>query len=118
MADFGLFIGYGPPVRGRERQAIKLFDEVAEFCSGLQERGEIESYEPVFVEPHGGDLAGFILLRGERDKLARIRATDEFSRLLVRAGLVADNVGVLNAGLAGRVATQMPIYAQQVEDLG
>ncbi len=27
MADFGLFIGFGAPVRGRERQAIKGFND-------------------------------------------------------------------------------------------
>ena len=27
MADSGLFIGFGGPVRGREQQAIKAFNE-------------------------------------------------------------------------------------------
>jgi len=35
--------------------------------------GEIESFEMVLLEPHGGELGGFILLRGDQDKLARIR---------------------------------------------
>ena len=28
----------------------------------------IESFEPVFLEPHGGDLTGFILVRGDAEK--------------------------------------------------
>ena len=59
MADSGLFIGFGLPVRGRERQAIRVFNEVFEYYSRLQEQGEIESFEPVLLEPHGGDLGGF-----------------------------------------------------------
>ena len=30
----------------------------------------IESFEPVFLEPHGGDLTGFILIQGDAAKLA------------------------------------------------
>ena len=57
MADFGLFIGFGAPVRGRERQAIQGFSEVFEYNSRLQQEGEIESFETVLLEPHGGNLA-------------------------------------------------------------
>lgn len=35
----------------------------------------IESFEAVILEPHGGDLAGFILIRGSQDKLAQLRST-------------------------------------------
>jgi hypothetical protein len=70
MADSGLFIGFGASVRGRERQALKVFGEAFEYFSRLQQAGEIESFEPVALEPHGGDLSGFFLLRGDQDKLA------------------------------------------------
>ena len=58
MADSGLFIGFGAPIRGRERQAIKVFNETFEYYSRLQQEGEIESFEPVILEPHGGELNG------------------------------------------------------------
>jgi hypothetical protein len=58
MADSGLFVGFGLPVRGRERQAIKVFGEAFEYYSRLQQDGEIESFEPVLLEPHGGNSAG------------------------------------------------------------
>ena len=59
MADSGLFIGFGAPVRGRERQAIKVFNEAFEYYSRLQQDGEIDSFEPVLLQPHGGELGGF-----------------------------------------------------------
>jgi hypothetical protein len=37
MADSGLFIGFGTPVRGRERQASKVFNEAFEYYSRLQQ---------------------------------------------------------------------------------
>jgi hypothetical protein len=67
MADWGLFVGFGTTVRGRERQAIKVFNEAIEYYTRLQQQGEIESFETVFLDPHGGDLIGFTLVRGDRD---------------------------------------------------
>lgn len=117
MADFGLFLSFGPAVRGRERQAVKVFNETTEYLSRLQQQGELESFEPVLLGPHGGDISGFILLRGDRDKLARIRHSDEFAQLTVRAGLVSENWRTVGAALGGRIASQMSLYAEHVEQL-
>jgi hypothetical protein len=117
MADFGLFVGYGFPVRGRERQAAKVFNEAMEYYMRLQQQGEIESFEPVFLESHGGDLSGFTLLRGDRDKLASIRTSDEFARLSLRAELIVEGFGVIGAMLGESIGTQMGVFNEQVEDL-
>jgi hypothetical protein len=117
MADSGIFIGFGPPVRGRERQAIKVFNEGFEYYSRLQQEGEIESFEPVLLDPHGGELGGFFLLRGDKDKLARIRGTEEFERLTARAELIVENLGIVGAFLGERLMSQMAVFSQQVEEL-
>jgi hypothetical protein len=117
MAEAGLFIGYGLPVRGRERQALKVFGEALEYNARLQEQGEIESFETVLLEPHGGDLSGFTLLRGDPDKLSSIRTSDEFIRLTTRAGLITEGFGVIGAVLGEQVGTLMGVYNEQVEDL-
>jgi hypothetical protein len=97
MANAALFIGYGEVMPGRARQALQVFNEALEYYGRLQKQGQIESFDPVFLEPHGGDLAGFILLRGERDKLNGARYSEEFTRLTNRATLVCRNVGVVSA---------------------
>jgi hypothetical protein len=117
MADFGLFVGFGYPVRGRERQAVKVFNEAMEYYARLQQQGEIESFESVFLEPHGGDLNGFTLIRGDRDKLASIRASDEFARLNIRADLIVEGFGVIGAQLGEQIETLMGVYNEQVEGL-
>jgi hypothetical protein len=117
MADSGIFVGFGLPVRGREQQAIKLFSEAFEYYSRLQQEGEIESFEPVLLEPHGGELGGFFLLRGDQDKLARIRSSEEFERLTLRAELIVENIGVVSAFLGERLISQMSVFSQQVEEL-
>ena len=117
MADAGLFIGFGLPVRGRERQAVTVFTEALEYYARLQQQGEIESFETVFLESHGGDLNGFTLLRGDRDKLSRVRASDEWLRLTTRADLIVDGFGVTGAILGEQVGTLMGVFNEQVEDL-
>lgn len=117
MADSGLFIGWSNPVRGRERKAIEVFGEAVAYYTGLQQRGEIESFEAVFLEPHGGDLGGFFLLRGDRAKLAQIRASDEFFRLNMRAALVVEGFGAVGASLGDRIASEMGLYTESVAEL-
>jgi hypothetical protein len=117
MADSGLFIGFGAPVRGRERQAMKVFNESFEYYSRLQQEGEIENFEPVLLEPHGGELSGCFLLRGDKDKLARIRGSQEFERLTARAELIVENLGIVAAFLGDRLMSQMSVFGQQVEEL-
>ena len=68
MAEAGLFIGWGAPVRGREAKGLEVFNESIEFWGRLQEAGRIESFEVVLLFPHGGDLYGFALLRGSHDR--------------------------------------------------
>ena len=114
MADAGLFIGWGEVVRGRETEATELFNEVLAYYGRLQEESTIESFEPVFLEPHGGDLNGFILIRGDAEKLAALRVSDEFTQLSLRAGLHVENFGVVGADLAERLQRQFEFYTEQI----
>jgi hypothetical protein len=114
MADAGLFIGWGEVVRGRESEAVEVFNETLAYYTRLQEEGTIESFEPVFLEPHGGDLNGFILIRGDAEKLAALRVSDEFTQLSLRATLIVDGFGVVGADLAERLQRQMEYYIEQV----
>jgi hypothetical protein len=114
MADAGLFIGFGNPMQGRESQAVELFNETIEWYSRLQEEDEIESFEPVFLEPHGGDLGGFILIRGDAEKLAKLRVSEEFGQFSIRAGLCVDSFGVVGADLSERLQRFMAYYTEQI----
>jgi len=114
MADAGLFIGWGEVVRGRESEAAELFKETLGWYASLQDQGVIESFEPVFLEPHGGDLFGFILIRGDADKLAALRVSEEFSQLSTRVGLIVDKLGVVGAEMGERLQRQVEYFTKQV----
>ena len=117
-ADFGLFIGFGLVKSGKEQQALGVFMEAQQLNEKLKQRGDVESYETVLLELHGGDLGGFTLLRGTADKLNRLRYEDEeFQRLVSRASLVVDDFGVVGAAIGDRITKQMGIFEQSVRSL-
>jgi hypothetical protein len=116
MATGALFIGWGAGVPGRERQALQIFNEGLQYYAELQQQGEIESFEPVLLEPHGGDLSGFILIKGDQEKLARLRTNEQFQRLNLRAGLVVHNFGVVGANIGEQQAWLFGLFEQQLAD--
>ena len=118
MAGDALFLGWGPVVRGRELKALEVFQETLTYYGSLQQDGRIDSFEPVLLAPHGGELAGFILLRGARDSLDQIRSSDEFQRLVARAAAIVDDVGVVDAYTNEALAAQMAIFQAVSEELG
>jgi hypothetical protein len=117
MADAGLFLGWGPPVRGREAVGLEVFGEAIEFYGKAQQEGRIEGFEAVLLEPHGGELGGFFLIRGSADQMSARRADDAFERLTTRASFVVDDVGVVGAYLGDGLARAMGIYQGQIADL-
>lgn len=118
MADAALFIGWGQVVRGREERALKVFNESVEYWGGLQGDGKIEDFEVVLLTPHGGELAGFALLRGSADQMSDLRADGEFERRITRADMIIDNQGVVDAVINDGLARAMGQYQAEVTDLG
>lgn len=117
MADNALFIGWGTPVRGREDKALEVFGESLAYWQGLQDAGTIESVQTFLLEPHGGDLAGFAVLNGDAPALAEVRASEDFQRLVARAGLIVENLGVVTAMTNAGLQTQMGIYGEETAKL-
>ena len=95
MADRVLFLGWNRSVAGREQQAMQLFQKSMEFYGGLQTEGRIESFEPVVLTSHGGDLNGFILIRGEAEKLDEVRRDDTFLDIAIEATYCLDGFGIV-----------------------
>lgn len=114
MADAGLFIGWGQVVRGREGRAVDSFNGTVEYVGRLQGDGRIESFEICFLDPHGGDLAGFMLLRGSTDQMNAIHDDEEFLRNMQRADLVVERLGIVHASLGEGIQRQMEIYQEEI----
>jgi hypothetical protein len=106
MADRVLFIGWGTPVRGAEERAIETFNEAMGLLGRMQQDGQIESFDVVWLEPNT-DLDGFVVVRGSAEQIAGLRADPEFRRNTVNAQLSVDGIrhieGVANEAIAGEM---------------
>ena len=117
MAEYGLFVGWGPSRAGREAAAGELFAEAVAYWDGVRASGEIESVEYVLLDAHGGDLTGFFLVRGDPERLGRLSMTPGFQRLILRAGVCLDGVGVVNAVIDAGVMRAMAAWKEAIADL-
>jgi hypothetical protein len=117
MAGEALFVGWSQIVRGREQLGLQVFQETVEYYGRLQEEGKIERFEAYLLEPHGGDLAGFIILHGERSALDAVKSSQEFQRLSVRAASVIDNLGLVNAYTDDALGQQMALFGEMAQQL-
>lgn len=117
MADGILFIGWGAVISGRESKAGEVFMEAVQFFGGLQQKGDITGMEVVGLAPHGGDLIGFFLLKGDREKLAHLRLRDDFERVINRATAVVQGIGVVDGRSGEDLGRFIQMEQEQTADL-
>ena len=118
MADRAMFVGFGQPVRGREERAVDVFDEFVGLCGRMQTDGRIEDMDVTLLDPHGGDLGGFFMLRGSADQCSALSMDEEFRRACIDASLIVENFGVVPAAVGTAVGEEMGMYAEAVRKVG
>src|SRR5215472_9633574 len=77
-ATAGLMLGWNRTIPGLEAESNSKFPEFGGYLAKLQASGQIESFEPVFTSPHGGDLNGFFLIRADQAKLNALEQSDQW----------------------------------------
>ena len=117
MAYGALFIGWGGTHSGRERKAVELFTESLAYLTKLVEQGRVASVEPFFLEPHGGDLEGFFLVRGDLDELNKVRYEDGFQRMSVRAQAVVSSFGIVQAKTGEQLNKHMAWFTEAAREV-
>jgi hypothetical protein len=114
MADAGLFIGWGEVVRGREDRALDVFNETLELYGQLESDGRIESSEVALLNPHGGELQGFVMLRGSEDQIDAVVRAEDFQHLMTKASLIVDDLGIIPAAIGEGLGRAMAIYQEEI----
>ena len=118
MSEAALFVGWGQTVRGREKRALDVFNDAVTYYGERVADGSIESFEPVLLDPHGGDLQGFFLIKGPAQGLATMMASEEFERLHVRAGMIVEDLGIIRARVDDSVLTQLGHFSDAADEFG
>jgi hypothetical protein len=112
MADAAIVIRWNRVVPGREQQGLSIFGQSIEYYGSLQSEGAIESFEPVLLNPSGGDLNGIILIRGSLDQLDALKREERFIDLMMRAAHACEGLGVNDAYLEGELQRRMANWTQ------
>jgi len=116
MADAAILIRWDRVVPGREQQALSLFGQSLEYYGTLQSEGAIENFEPVLLEPAGGDLNGLILLRGSAEQLNAVKRQERFIDITMHAAHACEGFGVMDAYLEGELQARMAKWAQIINE--
>lgn len=111
MADAGLLIGWDRVVPGKDAVAVELWGEMLTYLRSLHAAGHILSYEPVLLGAYGGSLNGFVLVRGNQELLDRMRNSDEFLLMNVRANKVLEGFLVVRAHFGEEAGKILRLYA-------
>ncbi len=109
-----ILFGWNRAVVGRETNAGELFAHTVSFFEKLKTSSQLESYETVFLGPHGGDLNGFFLLKGTHVQLDTLRSSDEFVEITMRAGMCLTNVGVIDTYVGNNVGDLMMRWMKSI----
>src|SRR5947207_1210960 len=138
MAKGALFVRWGEIIAGREKAAQTALGNAMQYCMRLQREGRIDSFEVVSLELHGGelmgfvvlkgdkeaiaqlrvdDLMGFVLLKGDKEAIAQLRVDDEFVSVIVGVQLVHRKVGVVGAYMGAEMQLLFAMWDEQEERL-
>ena len=117
MSDFGMFVEWGEPIAGREHQGIAVFKEALDYVERQEQEGTLEDHEVVILSPHGNNMQGFILMRGDPEKLQGLVASPEWMRLMTRAGFIAHDLGVVPAFMGAEASRLVEALDTETTDL-
>jgi hypothetical protein len=112
MSTDAIFMGWNRSVPGREATSAEHFQEFLGYLGGLQQAGKIASFEPVLLNPHGGDLNGFVLIRGDSAQIDALSASEEWQIHITRGGFHLEGLGIVRGVTGEGVMAWMARWSQ------
>lgn len=112
MANAGLLVGWNRAFPGHEAHTVAKFGEYIGFLTVQVMEKKIESFEPVITRPHGGDLNGFFLIRGERAQLNALQDSDQWKDWEVWGAYHLQGFGVVEVNLGAEIAETMKRFGK------
>jgi hypothetical protein len=112
MADTCLFLGWRKPVEGRQKAAVELFGVFTGYIDQQVKAGALESFEPVLLVPHGGDLNGYIVMRGDAKQIEALKRQARFEELTTQASICLENYGLVEGRVGAGLEHQMQLFAK------
>jgi hypothetical protein len=117
MASNVIFFAWNRAIPGREKTSAAHFQEFVEYLGQQQRQGNITSFDPVLLDPHGGDMNGFFLIQGEDAKLNALTSSETWVTHMIRAGLHLEGPGVLRGATGDLVMQQMNMWTELLDKI-
>ena len=114
MADRALFLGWTRATVSREQQAMNLWGKTIEYYGQLEAEGKIESWEPVLLSAHGGDLNGFFLIKGSAENLGKLQQEDTWIDLTIEAEYCLDGFGIIRCWIGEGITDVMTRWSKLI----
>ena len=114
MASNAVFFAWNRSIPGRERLSAEHFGDFSAYLEGRKKSGAIDSYEAIFLDPHGGDMNGFFLIRGAASKLDALMASEDWQSHIVRASLHLEGSGAVRGITGEGVAQRMDLWKRSI----
>lgn len=109
-----LMFGWNRSTPGREMVSAQHFQEFVEYLGAQKRSGQIDSFDAVMLEAHGGQLNGFFLIRGAPAKLTELTASTEWTRHQTRAILHLDGSSVVRGITGEAIDEQMKEWVSAI----
>jgi hypothetical protein len=116
MGTNAVFFAWNRSIPSRERISAEHFQQFVQYVAGLQQKGAIQSSEVVFLDPHGGDMNGFFLIRGEPAKLDALLASSEWVTHMTRAALHLQGSGTVRGVTGPMVMERMELWTKTIPE--
>ena len=114
MAGNVIFFAWNRAVPGREQISGVHFDEFVGYLGAQAQSGAIQGFDAVFLDPHGGDMNGFFLIRGEPAALATLTASTEWTEHMTRAALHLEGSGAVGGVTGEMVTKRMELWRRHI----
>lgn len=114
MSSNVVFFAWNRSIPGRERLSAEHFEKFVQYLGGLQQQGTIESFDTVFLDPHGGDMNGFFLIRGETATLDALLSTTEWVTHMTRAMMHLEGSGAVRGVTGELIMERMGLWTTTI----
>jgi hypothetical protein len=110
MERNAVFFAWNRSVPGREETSGAHFDEFVAYLGAQTQAGTIQGFDVVFLDPHGGDMNGFFLIKGEPQGISTLVSSQEWTEHMTRASLHLMGSGSVGAVTGDLVMARMEIW--------
>ena len=118
MSEAGVWVAWGIPTRGRERQALDLLkNTVTGYLERLSREDRIERFDAALLKPQSTELGGFILIQGSHAQIDALRTDRDFQTWVTQVQLVADKVGMVDAWVGDGLSDAYALYEKALHKL-